>query len=285
VKGSYAAVLLAFGFGTEKSTIEASPFVGHRFWDTDHLEDPTYDGRIPPGDDQVLISGTGDGGLQDFLRVMTRKSSARMILSDLGLANRGLRLDVLHSLENRMERAAAWANARGSLYPFTNRPYLKERHEATLKEVDRLLVDPRLRADVIACMARRPKTTYLISQDRYFASLYGLNLFLVLLLVRALKGSANSGHRCSVRVLAGRRIMGIQPADGRALPESLSARDCVGPEWHVWLERIPRPILANVIVIRHGLSEVAHGAPPADASHVRPRPMPPTHLHQPDGPG
>ena len=69
--GEYCTVIFAWGFGTEISQVENSPFVGYGFWQSDPFEDPTYDGRITRGDNIVLISGTGDGAVQDFLRVIT----------------------------------------------------------------------------------------------------------------------------------------------------------------------------------------------------------------------
>ena len=207
-RGRFAAVILAIGFGAERSTIDVpSDFTGHRFWETDSLEDPTYGGRIKPGHDRVLISGTGDGGLQDFLRVMTRKPSARQVFGDLGLDSKGLRLDFLHSLENRMERAAAWANPRASAYPFSTEPYLVERFRLVSNEVDRLLDDAPCSEQVLGYLRSRPAMTYLISQTSYFGCFYGLNLFLAMLLVR----SEAEPRPESARVAAGDR----RPQDHR----------------------------------------------------------------------
>jgi hypothetical protein len=231
----------------------------------------------------VLISGTGDGGLQDFLRVMTRRRSARQIYHELKLTSNGPRLDLLHSLENRMERAAAWANDKTSPYPFTSKPYLAERHKEILKEADRLIDDQAFHDRVLKCLERRPAMTYLISAEEYLGSFYGLNLFLALLLIRAVKRSPKPKDRESLKVYSGRKIVAIDAADPHSLHPPLSAEDCVGRDWYVRLERVTPTLRANVVILRHGLSETFEDSPPPDPARVHPRPLPPTHLHHTEG--
>lgn len=71
-------ILIATGFGYEDCHLGS--FDGTPFWSTDSLSKPKFGiGKTQP---RVLISGGGDGALQDFLRVLVRPvfKSARRIL-------------------------------------------------------------------------------------------------------------------------------------------------------------------------------------------------------------
>ena len=79
----FSFILWATGFGKERCEIPtptpSKPYRGHPFWDTDKLKQKNCD--IPPsrGPAKVLITGSGDGALQDFLRVVTKLKSAEEI--------------------------------------------------------------------------------------------------------------------------------------------------------------------------------------------------------------
>ena len=70
------AVLSCVGSGTEKST--HGNYAGFDFWTTDPFQ------RLG-ATDHVLISGGGDGALQDYLRVVTGRKSAEEIYAQLGM--------------------------------------------------------------------------------------------------------------------------------------------------------------------------------------------------------
>jgi tetratricopeptide (TPR) repeat protein len=65
-EGEFEAVILAVGFGTER-TLEGAPF--RAYWEDDNLERLLHTSHTPK---RYLISGTGDGGLIDLLRVRLR---------------------------------------------------------------------------------------------------------------------------------------------------------------------------------------------------------------------
>ena len=84
----YGLVISARGFGDERCFLEwpnppltrnGHPFRGFEFWASDPFERPNLGVPNRAGDDprpRVLISGGGDGAMQDFLRIMTRHKSA-----------------------------------------------------------------------------------------------------------------------------------------------------------------------------------------------------------------
>jgi hypothetical protein len=82
--GNYGAVVWAFGHGDERCTLANSPqFRGLPFWHSDRLEEDHCGLATQADEGTVLISGSGDGALQDFLRVVTRRQSVRAIYDEL----------------------------------------------------------------------------------------------------------------------------------------------------------------------------------------------------------
>lgn len=282
--GTYSAVMLASGFGVEVCEIPNSPeFAGYKFWETDPFEDPTYDGLIPPRQDTVLISGSGDGGLQDFLRVLTRQPSARKIYEDLNLSARSIRLDRIHSLDHRLERASSWdssRNAKGGLTPlaFTRIPYWMERHDQCLDEVRRIRTQS-LHDEVIAYLSSRPKKTILISQFDYFNCQYVLNQFLALLFIECLGAHRDKAIRNSLEVIKSAEVTAISDAGKPALSTPTLARQCIGRPWDVTVTGQAGSVRANVVIIRHGVRPNSGFAVHQTSQHTCPRPLPPTHLH------
>ena len=74
------ALVSSIGFGSEDTKV--GTFLGWRFWENDPLERPQA--GVTAGPPVCVISGGGDGALQDFLRFTTGRRSAREILGALG---------------------------------------------------------------------------------------------------------------------------------------------------------------------------------------------------------
>ena len=127
---NYGAVVWAFGHGDERCALPNSPqFHGIPFWQTDDLELAhcgLAGGRAQEG--TVLISGGGDGALQDFLRLITRQPSVRDIFDELQLQNVGIDVHSILSAEQRAERALNWST--GAVYASPYMTELQECHEA-----------------------------------------------------------------------------------------------------------------------------------------------------------
>src|SRR5262249_16783411 len=90
-------VLSCVGAGTERST--HGKYSGLDFWSTDPFQNL---GRT----DRILISGGGDGALQDYLRIITGLSSAKEIYLRLGIP---LSIEqALQSAEDQASRVYIW---------------------------------------------------------------------------------------------------------------------------------------------------------------------------------
>lgn len=249
------------------------------FWETDPLEDWTYDGNMEPRQETVLISGTSDGGLQDFLRVMTRKSSARKIYEDLDLGGSGIRLDRIHSLEHRFERASAWQpQGKPGTYPFSLDSYLSERHERCRREV-RLMLSRNFMKRIHSYLSLRPGKTILVSEFDHFPCAYILNLILSLLVIEALRLHPDSAVRDSVEVRSPAKVTRLLDAGPTTQGQGLIAQQCIGRPWDVVLnDDSVNPIRADVVVIRHGIRPTYPLSTTSVSTHSYPRPMPPAHL-------
>ena len=73
--GKFALVILAVGFGLERRVAGVLPL---SYWDHDNLHQASRTGAT-----RVLISGTGDGGLIDLLRVRLRDFQHDQVLATL----------------------------------------------------------------------------------------------------------------------------------------------------------------------------------------------------------
>ncbi|HYR27828.1 MAG TPA: FAD-dependent oxidoreductase, partial [Thermoanaerobaculia bacterium] len=81
--GTYGAIVLARGPGKEDVGLGAGQFCSYAFWDTDRITRGELAGR------SILISGGGDGALQDFLRcVLVPRADLRrlMLMLDVPVA-------------------------------------------------------------------------------------------------------------------------------------------------------------------------------------------------------
>lgn len=108
------------GPGDEDSSVDS--YQGFHFWQTDPYG--TLDLGLPEGViPRVLISGAGDGAIQDFLRIATgEKSPGRLLVRLLGSDEPVLR-KYFHTPEDQARRELAWASK-------------PEHRHATMKRLD-----------------------------------------------------------------------------------------------------------------------------------------------------
>ncbi len=273
--GPFGAIVIAAGFGAEHSSLDGSPqFVGFPFWRADPFEMPACGlagGKAHEG--TVLISGTGDGALQDFLRVITRRRSVRAIFDDLGLGAVPFAVEEIYSTELRAEKALNWGRTRRE--PFAA-PYLKEVHQTHVRLAQALADDPSIRASIYALAKNRPTQTILVNSRQIFACTYPLNRFLALLLIAAI----NDG---TVQLLSAHELQRIQTNPASPPPTSPSAQNCLGHPWRVTLFDLntnnPVEVDAKVIILRHGVPALHFADTAEKLLHDGPRPVPPTHLY------
>lgn len=110
VSTEFGMVLSCVGFGGENTVIDN--FMGVPFWYASHSTVP-YQRADPPKN--VLLCGSGDGSLQDFLLIITGKKSAREIYDALKLPGRvGPTVQArIWQAEEQALRRAMWAGKQG----------------------------------------------------------------------------------------------------------------------------------------------------------------------------
>lgn len=263
------AVLLAFGFGEEASTIAKEHAArGYRFWETDPVGLPNL--RVPNGHPHVLISGSGDGALQDFLRTVIRtpddgKFYARELYQHLKIAPETEH--EIQSLQDHANRSYAWGTGR-----IHDHKTLSQLHKSHCRLVEDLLRrDPAIRDRVALCLRDPLPEVRLVFECDHFSNCYGLNRFLTLIVSRVLESDAKR------KVLVPEsRVMDLVPQSPHVCKMmSYNEDDPSDPDachgwWHaVYLRQSPdchketiAPIdgsgrsffwNANVLILRHGV--------------------------------
>lgn len=176
------------GFGTERTSL--GTFSSYRFWDTDPLEQNDY-GLPSVSSPNILISGGGDGALQDFIRVSTTASSARQIYDMLPLLPnlRAALESAIQSAEDQAQRAYLWGTPGSATAPARDHMIHERLHQAFVDQVDTLANYPRLWPMIVAALNKvvRPSGSAricLVYPCGHFDRCYALNRFLVLLLER-----------------------------------------------------------------------------------------------------
>ncbi|HEY2293631.1 MAG TPA: hypothetical protein VGM86_23240 [Thermoanaerobaculia bacterium] len=257
-------VLSCVGAGTERST--HGSYSGFDFWSTDPFQ------KLAPTD-RILISGGGDGALQDYLRIVTGLSSAKEIYLHLGIP---LSIEqALQSAEDHASRVYIWGRHAHHDHGALSR--LHQVHESLAAHL--LARFPALSQRLQALTANMPGTVRLMYPCAHFSRCYGLNRFLVLLLATYLQKRGKS------TLLSGRSLSDVR---GVAHSCSNSPSFCHGKQHDVVTVQhsdcrmlpgapISLPGTFNVVVIRHGIDS----APPLFAGLLpiaQPRQMLPYHI-------
>lgn len=210
-----SAVLIATGFGSECCNLEKTyhrhaprqhPTYGTPFWSSDKLAHPGFD--IARQSARVLISGAGDGSLQDFLRVVVDPSfpSARAILNHLQM-DPGVWARI-HDAQDHVDRHVNWSTKNeddhGSL------TYLQTAFDTVASAV---LGDWVVRRQIDSMLRRPRPDVYLVYNCSHFGRGYALNRFLALLLIRYLEQDrAASGGGGGLPLLNPyRRLVNLDP--------------------------------------------------------------------------
>jgi hypothetical protein len=246
------------GFGAENNRISKThPTIGVEFWDTDNFHLPNFklaDEVVP----QVLISGGGDGALQDYLRVLSKPDlqGARPIFEACGIPKR-LAARIGED-QAAVDRQLKW----GCKTHHDCRP-LRWLHKRFVKVIDRILADSDVRANVQTVL-REPLPEVLLTYPcTHFGHVYALNRLLVLLLARYLAQYSEPPRR---ETLAQGYKLEVIGGDGTHQCDGKKWRECHA-EQHIYtlapadcalspMRGPPRQGAANVIIIRHGVAPV-----------------------------
>jgi putative NAD(P)-binding protein len=249
-KNPYGAILGATGMGQERTSLGA--FRAWQFWDNDTLEAPNCGLPLRTGA-RVLISGAGDGALQDFLRAATGLASAKDLWNQLIAAGASASPDFLLDLlaaEDQLK--CAYACADGS----DDHDLLQEIHDCTRAAASQWYAFNRhvLTSALRRLLRQRPDVA-LLHPCSHFNKAYLLNRFLVHVLAEHLH--VERGHTAIHDRLTVQSVVGVgHPCS--------SPMTCLGHDHEVEIVDGPRcdaPPGAtvvhrwhfNVVVLRHGI--------------------------------
>lgn len=267
---SYGAILSCIGFGPERTFDDRTPtnwngYRGPAFWtDNDGLG---ADNPLPTPARHVLISGGGDGAMQDFQRATTgycgldllKKvvAAAEKFMPSRSVIPKGMLLDLVLA-EDRGRRAHVWARTKGP-----PKKAMVEWHESFLTSISDVtgaisseeaqsLLDEILLKEVSSGI-RRVVWVYPEIVPSYA---YALNRFLTIFLIGLVYRSAlsPSATRSAVQIeaLPNYSIDGITPQNHTCG----NADDCKGRVHTVRLESTldkSRTLTeVDLIIVRHG---------------------------------
>lgn len=245
-------VLSCVGAGREASSHDR--YTGYDFWATDPFQ------RLP-SDARVLISGGGDGALQDYLRVVTGMRAAGEIYSrcHIPLGHE----QTLASAEDQANRVFTWGT--GGRH---DHGALEELHDVHADIVNKLLPGPGAHPPIQALLAElaeitrsTPTKVTMLHPCTHFSRCYGLNRFLVLLLATYL-----ARYRNLKTLLGQRKLADISPVGHQCANQAAA---CHGKEHEIFVApdldcRVPAsapqpqgvrrlPDTYTVVIVRHGI--------------------------------
>lgn len=259
---TFGALVSCVGFGSEIVALEGSPWSGPPFWSDD---EGIYAGMaLPNGVTRVVISGGGDGGMQDLQRAATSYHGGSlyrrvdMLLEPEEKVDHQLRAELLAADESE-RRAYCWAGTKPA------RAAISERWHRSIEEHVHAFFKRRWHAATIERLAKgllreqlldgQVTITWVVRESTPGVA-YVLNRFLVLLLLEL----SNEGPCRCIFDTYSNKIWDIVPADGRAAdgPAQLS----IGKNYTVTIGPASgtpadaEPVSANLILIRHGVDPV-----------------------------
>lgn len=228
-------------FGPTRSLV----YEGPKFWTTDRLQ------RLAGPGNFIVVSGGGDGALQDYLRVAFRRERFDHLISSLPVPPKALAL--VQSAEDRGARSAAWERSgRGGAIAATRR--LAELAAAIGRAATLSLADPRFVAS-LTYELRGPQARFaLVHRAPHLSAIYPLNRFLVEVVRRHLVTHGLDTVFPGEEIVDVKRISGPGGSPTGSPPLHPSA--ALGA-WHrVSFSNasgaLPRDLDVNAILVRHG---------------------------------
>jgi hypothetical protein len=187
-RSSFGAILYARGAGKERVTIgpEQARYRGYRFWETDPFEERNLGLSVNGEPRRVLICGSGDGALQDFLRIATGMKSAKEIMQAILPSFDARLLHQLYSEEDQGARAKVSNGLRWDHHVQLRLDRVHRHIAAQLLPADRSNVSLEKQIETLLGHSRTTELR-LIHLCKHFTAMYPLNRFLVHLLHRYAK--------------------------------------------------------------------------------------------------
>lgn len=254
-RGRFGMVIFSGGPGTEVCRV--GDYKGFRFWDTDNFEKPHLGLVTPP---RILISGGGDGALQDFLRIITKMSTAKDIYNSLPPAAQRAIDKSIASIEDQAQRAYLWTGKwehDHEAYELLHR--LHQRAIGNIINTPSIWGSVHAGLDPIIDASPDAVNVELIHPCNHFSKCYGLNHFLVLLIAAyLLEKSGNYPLRPDTMIHA---------VQGNGHTCRNNARRCFGKQHDVLFKYAdcgtlygvgasdiePATIRYQAVIVRHGL--------------------------------
>jgi hypothetical protein len=249
---SGAAFVSAIGFGTEKCDVQRD-FRGWGFWQSDTIGQPNFglsSARIP----SVLISGGGDGALQDFIRATTGLCSVREVVDRLPVPWSRIEHHLM-GIEDELGRAHLWGAGAAD-----DHEVMQQLHDEYRLQVDHLRSHSswRLLGPALGDLVPPERTAVeLVHPCTHFGRSYALNRLITFLIAAHLEEQVGRHP-----IQPGERVHGIRGMNGHACQkdpygchgqphavEFVASPDCRDPSISTIVVRTSDH---NVIVVRHG---------------------------------
>ncbi len=167
--------------GSKSKDGAGDPFLvyeGRKFWSTD----PYLQLNCGKGNpQQIVIAGAGDGGLQDYLRVVLRRYWVKQIYQAIAVPIT-IERD-LQSAEDRARRALLWNDGNQKQFEHGPQRELQKAHQNAVRQA---LQEPAVVANLRRLIRVQPGTgrpvdVRLVYRCEHFRAYYAMNRFLTLL--------------------------------------------------------------------------------------------------------
>lgn len=266
---AYDAVILARGLPVENTEVPnhagtpAPSYVGLKFWQPDRFA--AADFGLPGMSGLVLVSGSGDGALQDYIRLVTGSAYAIDVLAAVvaASATAGAALARLcarlEGAEHEAQRSLAWNEVQHDHAVLAR---LHDVHRAVLHEFEAshagewAAVMSALRS---LTAGREPQRLRLVHGCVHFSACYALNRFVTLLLARFIELE----HKVQT-IESGWGVAAVRPPISGAAATHACVAGCWGQAHEVDLTPMPRcgtqrsalrRRVFDGVVIRHGFDK------------------------------
>ena len=202
VEEEFGCVVYALGFGNER--IPDGNYRGFRYWDDDLLGEPDFGRPDKAGGKPITIAicGSGDGALQDFLRIATGLRSAKNLMVQLEKKLPSHLAIQLATEEDNARRHHAWIQETER-----DHPHLKRLHSMYEEAANQAASIPSIQ-DILAIVCGpilSRLTVNLYYSCDHFSQCFPLNHFLSLLI---LKWDATRGR--TIRINDTVRLNGVE---------------------------------------------------------------------------
>lgn len=268
--------IVAIGPGVEKC--DSGSFKGTPFWHPDSLTE--LDWGITNKLYRILISGGGDGALQDTLRALL-KVPASDAIRILNIPKRIQRR--IAEAEDWASRAFAWGAS--NAHDHAALSDLQKKHEHAVRDFyNKTGVAERIESDVLRTTLPE---VHLVYKCQHFGPSYAINRFLVLLLALHCRNEKFFGTTRTMPLLLRPKsfVAYVEGTDGHDCGKSHNSDECLPCRHQVFLAdqpecvstppvlRVREPTVFGLVLLRHGTEvanpQAATGAP-REIRHILP---------------